>query len=166
MLQFQIRTWNFSFSESGFNYLLLKQRISLRFTVNTKPALKIKRHLRLRYLKSCLKYRGYINSWAVDPNSLNPDPAFKVNPDLDTDPGFQWQKLKEKIRIWSKISIYFCPVLRIHDILGWIRIRISGSMPLTNGSGSGSWIRILLFSSLTFKMPVKNKFFNTIFSAY
>ncbi len=40
-------------------------------------------------------------------------------------------------------------------------------MPLTNGSGS--WIRIrirsLLFSSLTFKMPAKNKFFNTIFSA-
>jgi hypothetical protein len=30
------------------------------------------------------------------------------------------------------------PVLRIHDILGWIRIRIRGSMPLTNGSGSGS----------------------------
>jgi len=28
-------------------------------------------------------------------------------------------------------------VLRIHDILGWIRIR--GSMPLTNGSGSGSF---------------------------
>jgi hypothetical protein len=28
------------------------------------------------------------------------------------------------------------PVLRIHDILGWIRIR--GSMPLTNGSGSES----------------------------
>jgi hypothetical protein len=27
-------------------------------------------------------------------------------------------------------------VLRIHDILVWIRIR--GSMPLTNGSGSGS----------------------------
>ncbi len=26
------------------------------------------------------------------------------------------------------------PVLQIHDILGWIRIR--GSMPLTNGSGS------------------------------
>ncbi len=54
------------------------------------------------------------------------------------------------------------PVLRIHVILGWIRIR--GSMPLTNVSGS--WIRILLFSSLTFKMPAKNKFFNTIFSAY
>jgi hypothetical protein len=30
------------------------------------------------------------------------------------------------------------------------------SVPLTNGSGSGSWIRILLFSSLTFKMPTKN----------
>ncbi len=57
-------------------------------------------------------------------------------------------------------------VLRIHDILGWIRIRIRGSMPLTNGSGSGSWIRILPFLSLTFKMPAKNLFFNTIFSAY
>jgi hypothetical protein len=45
------------------------------------------------------------------------------------------------------------PVFRIHDILGWIRIL--GSMLLTNGSGfgSGSWIRILLFSSLPFNMP-------------
>ncbi len=52
------------------------------------------------------------------------------------------------------------------SILGWIRIR--GSMPLTNGSGSGSgsWIRILLLSSLTFKMPEKKYIFNTIFSAY
>ncbi len=35
----------------------------------------------------------------------------------------------------------FKAVLRIHDIFGWIRIRIRGSMPLTNGSGfrSGSW---------------------------
>jgi hypothetical protein len=46
------------------------------------------------------------------------------------------------------------PVFRIHDILVWIRIR--RSMPLTNGYGSGSWIRILPFSSLTFKMPAKN----------
>ncbi len=34
---------------------------------------------------------------------------------------------------WMKNS-----VLRIHDILGWIRIRISGSMPLTDGSNFGS----------------------------
>ncbi len=62
-----------------------------------------------------------------------------------------------------RISDDTVPVLRIHDILGWIRIR--GSMPVTNGSGfgSGSWIRI---SSLNFKMPVKNKFFNTILPAY
>jgi hypothetical protein len=53
----------------------------------------------------------------------------------------------------SGTGSYFS-VLRIHDIFGWIRIR--GSMPHTNGSGS--WIRILLFSSLTFKMPAKNKF--------
>ncbi len=32
-------------------------------------------------------------------------------------------------------------VLRIHDILGWIRVRIRGFIPLTNGSGS--WIQIL-----------------------
>jgi hypothetical protein len=74
-----------------------------------------------------------------------------------------------RIRIQgSRSGIQFFAVLRIHDILGWIRIL--GSMPLTNrsgsGSGSGSWIRILLFSSLTFKMPAKNLFFNTIFSAY
>jgi hypothetical protein len=39
----------------------------------------------------------------------------------------------------------FHAVLRIHDILGWIRIRIRGSMSLANGSGSGSGscIRIL-----------------------
>ncbi len=35
-----------------------------------------------------------------------------------------------------------------------IRTRIRGSVPLTNGSVS--WIRILLFSSLTFKTPAKN----------
>jgi hypothetical protein len=29
-------------------------------------------------------------------------------------------------------------VLRIHDILVWIRVRIRGSMPLKNGSGFGS----------------------------
>jgi hypothetical protein len=29
-------------------------------------------------------------------------------------------------------------VLQIHDILMWIRIRIRGSIPLTNGSGFGS----------------------------
>jgi hypothetical protein len=38
------------------------------------------------------------------------------------------------------VSEGFQAVLRIHDILVWIRMRI----------------RILLFSSLTFKMPTKN----------
>jgi hypothetical protein len=37
---------------------------------------------------------------------------------------------------WS-ITTLFSAVLRIHDILGWIRNRIRGSMPLINGSGSG-----------------------------
>ena len=33
-------------------------------------------------------------------------------------------------------------VLRIHDILVWIRIRIRISMPQTNGSGSGCVIEL------------------------
>ncbi len=36
----------------------------------------------------------------------------------------------------NKILSFYLPVLRIHDILLWIRIWIRGSMPLTNGSGS------------------------------
>jgi hypothetical protein len=47
-------------------------------------------------------------------------------------------------------------VFRIHEILGWIRIRIRGSMR----------IRILLFLLLTLKMPAKKLIFNTFFSAY
>jgi hypothetical protein len=43
------------------------------------------------------------------------------------DPGQQPDQLKKKQ-----------PVLRIHDILVWIRIWIRGSLPLTNGSGCGS----------------------------
>jgi hypothetical protein len=52
-------------------------------------------------------------------------------------------------------------VLRIHDILVWIQIRIRGSMPLTNGSGSGS----CYFHSFTFKTPIKLFVFYS-FSAY
>jgi hypothetical protein len=43
-------------------------------------------------------------SRAVNPDSLNPDPAFQFNPDPDTDPdpiwsqGFEDQKLKKKIQ--------------------------------------------------------------------
>ncbi len=47
-------------------------------------------------------------------------------------------------------------LLRIHDILG--RIQIRGCMPLTNGSESGSWIRILLFSSLPSRCQQKTIF--------
>ncbi len=50
-------------------------------------------------------------------------------------------------------------MFRIHDILVWIRIRIRGSIPLNNGSGSGFWIRILLFSSLTTRKLIFFKVF-------
>ncbi len=49
--------------------------------------------------------------------------------------------------------------MRIDDILGWIRIRIRGSMPLTNGSGS------CYFRHWPSRCQL-NKFFYTIFSAY
>jgi hypothetical protein len=66
------------------------------------------------------------------------------------------QGMRAMVVNWIIEVRQFPSVFRIHDFLEWIRIR--GSMPLTNGSGSGSWIRILLFSSLTFKMPTKNNF--------
>jgi hypothetical protein len=57
------------------------------------------------------------------------------------------------------ISHQFEPVLRSHDIL--VRIRTRRSIRT-----SDQWIRILLFSSLTFKTPSKNKFVLKSFSAY
>jgi hypothetical protein len=64
---------------------------------------------------------------------------------------------KETAVIFAKIpqnkeTAVFFAVLRIYDILVWIRIRISGFMPLTNESG----FRILQVLSLTFKTPTKN----------
>jgi hypothetical protein len=37
----------------------------------------------------------------------------------------------------SGLKLFFIALFRIHDILVWIRIRIRGSMSLTNGSGFG-----------------------------
>jgi hypothetical protein len=69
------------------------------------------------------------------------------------------------VPIMQVIVVLFLAVLRIHAILGWIRIRIRGSMPLTNGSGfgSGSWIRILLLSSLTLRCKQKTIFYHNFF---
>ncbi len=61
-------------------------------------------------------------------------------------------------------------VFRIHEILGWIRIRIRESMPLT--TGSGAWIRIRSLDTdpaifvIDLQYASKKLFFNTIFSAY
>ena len=63
---------------------------------------------------------------------------FFLNISMSTDYSSGWIVLRNNH--WA--------MLRIHDILVWIRIRIRGSMPLTYGSGS--WIGFLLFSSLTF----------------
>ncbi len=53
---------------------------------------------------------------------------------------------------------------RINDILVRIRIRILGSVPFTNGSGSGfGSARLLLISAVTFKTPAKNIFSSSKF---
>ncbi len=68
----------------------------------------------------------------MDLDSLNLDSAFQVNPDTDPDPDPGLRSFADYQQMEA--------VLRIHDILGWIRIRIRirGPMPLTNGSESGS----------------------------
>ncbi len=84
----------------------------------------------------CLLVTRYLKNKLVLSNPLKMYPFYNYEP---------------MIKVYSQ-NVVFTAVLRIHDILVWIRIR--GSMLLTNGSGS--WIRILLFSSLSFKMPTKN----------
>jgi hypothetical protein len=59
-------------------------------------------------------------------------------------------------------TVHTVSVFRIRDILVRIRIRILGSVPLTNVSG----FRILLFSSVTCKTPKKNIFFFSKFYSY
>ena len=44
-----------------------------------------------------------------------------------------------EISVFCLRSVRYKPVFRIHNILVWIRIR--GSMPLTNGSGSGTLLQ-------------------------
>ncbi len=56
-------------------------------------------------------------------------------------------------------------VLRIHDILVWIRIRIRGSMPLTNGSGSGCGSGSFYFHHWPSRCQQKNNLKKN-FSAY
>ncbi len=52
---------------------------------------------------------------------------------------------------------WFDTVLRINDILGWIRIRIRGSMPLTNGSET------FYFRRWPSRCQQKTKFFTQFF---
>ncbi len=86
----------------------------------------------------------------------------------------QWATVKTSFQILAKILLFLMhrkiklrsvsiqkAVFRIHEILGWIRIRIRGSMPLTSGSGSGSGYFRPWSSRCQQKL-----IFNTIFSAY
>ncbi len=70
-------------------------------------------------------------------------------------------------RISCPMSNNPVPVFRIRDIL--VRIRILGSVPwLTDPDVDRIWPRILLFSSVTFKLPTKNIYmlFEGIFTSF
>jgi hypothetical protein len=59
------------------------------------------------------------------------------------------------------------PVLRIHEILVRIQIRIPGSVPLTDPDPAlllRILLRIMLFSSVSFKMATKKKYFSRVFA--
>ncbi len=80
--------------------------------------------------------------WAVPPNSRRLTPP-RHNSTTSS---------SSNSSIYRFTNSLFLPVLRIHDILVWIRIR--GSMPLTNGSGS------CYFCQWPSKMPIKNLYTN------
>ncbi len=81
----------------------------------------------------------FFNPWIRIRDTFFPDPVSGSRiPDLGSripDLGSQTHISESLVKIFG---LYWVTVLRIHDILGWIRIRIRGSMPLTNGSGFGS----------------------------
>ncbi len=56
-------------------------------------------------------------------------------------PVLRWCTVLLILRALKRFAALYCKefraVLRIHDIFVWIQIHIRGSMPLTNGSGSG-----------------------------
>jgi hypothetical protein len=58
----------------------------------------------------------------------------------------------------ATIFLLLTAVLRIHDFLVWIRIRIRGSIPLANGSGSGSFYFIIDLQDAN-KKQTNKKFF-------
>jgi hypothetical protein len=86
-------------------------------------------------LQFCTVFCLYLFCWQVFSIFLN---SFKISVKwVDLKPIFKF--CEEKVFCHISTFLNFKAVLRIHDILGWIRIRIwiRGSMPLTNGSGSG-----------------------------
>ncbi len=87
--------------------------------------------------------------------------------------GIEMKRLANKYRKdtnFVRLSYKFCfhgllqSVLRIHDILGWIRIR--GSKPLTNGSWSGFGSGSCYFRHWPSRCEQKNNFFTQFFLLY
>ncbi len=100
-------------------YLYAQKRNIFKHFVKSKKKFFASIHLRSNRIKLC--------TWA------GPWCQFS-----ETDELLAWatQQLVAVHQIGAEALEALRPMLRIHDILGWILIRIRGSMPLTNGSGS------------------------------
>ncbi len=86
--------------------------------------------------------------------ATRPSPASGIFPQPGITAAYRVHFALHHTSHWSAAKGFFTPrlaVLRIHDILRWIRIWIRGSMPLTNGSGSCYFFVIDLP-----KLPTKN----------
>ncbi len=119
--------WDQSWSSSRFPTLFPVVKLCILCCISPEAAPAV--------LPSCCPLRGKISIWSPTRTwSL----TVRVRPPPSTwRPRTSWSSSTFRRQEVMK-HLCFQAVFRIHDILVWIRIRILGSMPLTNGSGSGS----------------------------
>ncbi len=137
-------------------WTIVRIRITLmRCTTRIRMRIKVKSRIRIRKHRFQQLYTTYYDKRFL----LHGSPDGEMTVLACRHPVLLIQQLNT---VWKYVGLnqnQCWAVLRIHDILGWIRIRILGSMPLTNGSGS-CYIR-----HWPSKMSAKTNFW-TIFSAY
>ncbi len=125
-----------------------------RFQVKAQNLEKVLKQAHIPYILACHLQIDADPDPDPDPAyhfDVDPDSAYHFDANPDPDPTFQFDadpkhcigstltsrpsKCAVQIRPFLNRFVWCLAVLRIHDILVWIRIR--GSMPLTDGCGSG-----------------------------
>jgi len=109
-------------------YLLFRKNFMLRNWMFTREGRRILPRACRQFMRS-KQYFFYLRNFFFKQH------IFSISERLKPGYGFSPKNwTRNTFSVWASLE----PVLQIHDILVWIRIRIRGSMPLTNGSGSGS----------------------------